>query len=227
MGVTLGDHDFADTIVSAVEKHEETGGRDARRITLTGLLRPPGGAPALEAALDAVLAAASEGQVVPLRLRAGRVLMARRVGHTREVQREAGVARFTLLLEAEDPFEYAEAETVAAWTLDAADATREFAVAGNVAALPRVVLAAAADLARPGFGDGVRAIRLDGTLSAGQTLMVDAAARRLAVDGEDVTPYSAGLFPELAPGGAALSFLQDGTEDAPGEATVSWRARWW
>jgi hypothetical protein len=227
MSITLGNHDFAATLVSTTEQHEETGGRDARVITLTGLLRDLPGLPALEAALDAVLAAASEGQVVPLRLRPGRVLRVRRTGYSREVQRDAGIARFVLKLEAEDPFEYALDPESIAWALDAPDAARDFDVAGNVAAWPRIDLVAAATLLRPGFSDGLNALRYDGSLPAGQTLQFDGDARRLLLDGEDVTPYSLGRFPALAPGTGALAFLQDGAEALPGTATVSWHARWW
>lgn len=228
MSITLGDLDLAQTITAVVEEHQEIGGRDARAIQLKGVLPTQTTLDAVEAALDAILAAASpDAANVPLVLRTGRVLHVRRTGYTREVQRAARAGRFTLALEAEDPFEYAAAPTELAWPLNAPGDTLAVAPQGNAEVLPRITLVASGALVEPGFSDGTRTLTCDFAIDPGDTLIFDSAARTATLNGEDILPYTFGVFPRIAASGGTLSYAEVSGQSPAGSATVHFQDRWW
>lgn len=228
MSITLGDHDFANTIIAVVEEHQEIGGRDARVIQLKGVLPPQPTLDAIEAALDAILAAASpDAASVPLVLRPGRVLTVRRTGYTREVQRDARAGRFTLALEAENPFEYAQSPTELPWTLNDSGDTLALTPEGNAEVLPRITLVASAALVEPAFSDGTRTLTCDFTLDPGDTLVFDCAKRTATRNGEDILPYTFGVFPRVPATGTTLTYTEVSGQSPAGAATVHFHDRWW
>lgn len=227
MPIVLGGLAFDENTTAVSEKQEEVGGRDARSVRISGVLAAQDVA-GLEAAFDAIVAAAGDGESeAELCLRPGRRLLVRRTGVTREIARERRTGAFVLDLEARDPYESSRDVNVVAWDIAAAGNTLACAAAGNIHALPVITLAANGETAAPGFSDGARAIAYTGTLSTGEKLVFDAAAGRVTLDGEDVTPYTMGEFPRIAPGGTTLAY----TDETPGSpavsATVAWRDRWW
>jgi hypothetical protein len=224
--IVLGGLAFDENTTAVSEKQEEVGGRDARSVRISGVLAARDVA-GLEAAFDAIVAAAGDGESeTVLCLRPGRRLLVRRTGFTREIARERRTGAFVLDLEARDPYESSQDVNAVAWE-PAAGNTLACAAAGNIHALPVLTLVAGGEAAAPGFGDGTRAIAYTGTLYAGQTLVFDAAAGRVTLDGEDVTPYTTGEFPRIEPGGTTLAY----TDESPGSpavsVTVAWRDRWW
>jgi hypothetical protein len=125
MAITLGAVTLDEAHTTVQEKHEEVGGRDARRIVLTGLIAGESSVAAIEARLDAILDAAScDDPLAALSLRAGRRLWVQRTQFQREVARGPLAGSFTLELEAPDPFEESVAEHAVAWTISTQGATR-------------------------------------------------------------------------------------------------------
>ena len=229
MAITLGTYAFQDGRTAAAEEYEEIGGRDARRVQIKGVLEDVASLDALEEELDALLKAASEqGEHTALSLRTGRRLWVRRTGFSRELMPEALAARFTLDLEAQDPYEEAEEATVVPWTVTVWGDMKALDTSGNVWAPLVITLVATGTLVDPAFSDGVRTITYAGDVADGETLVFNGAARKVLLGDEDVTPYVTGLFPRIDPGGGTLTYTDD-PADSPHTAsvTVTHQARWW
>lgn len=223
--ITLGDLEFDPATTAVVEKHEEAGGRDARKIRLTGLLENVADPEALAGALDDVIAAASaESGLLPLVLRAGRVIMVRRTAFTCEVTRPGAAARFVLDLEAPDPFEYAQVASGGSWLVGPAKNV-SLTSGGNVYSPLIITLSPDDTVDNPTFFDGVRTIVYPNDVHSDQTLTVDGVAQKVSVNGEDVTPHTIGVFPRVSRGMNTLTFTGDNFFTAT--MTVSWRDRWW
>lgn len=226
MAITLGAITLDPRQTQVREVLEEVGGRDRRRIHIDGLLTGSASREALEAEIDAILAAGSApGYTVPLSLRPGRRMLVRREGFTRRIALDQLAAAYSLELAAPNPYEEAETETVEAWPISTAPAAIALSAGGNVQAPPVVTLEAQADIVNPALSDGTHTLAYLGTIPNGSVWLVDAAAGRVYLDGVDVTAYTHGGFPQLAPTGTTLVFNADGSPMAAGE--VRWRDRWW
>ena len=219
-GVTL---DAGRTAVR--EWYETVGGRDRRRIELQGTVEAASRAKMTET-LDAILAAASAADYsAALSLRPGRVIHVRRVAFMREPAPDAPQAAFTLQLESEGPFEYAESVTETAWPIADGGAVLTIEPKGNAPALVVVTLEAESDLVKPAIGDGERVMEYLGVAGVGEVIVFDGVEGEVTLNGEDVTPYSAGDFPRLEPGGTALTFTAESGGTAQGQA--AYRDQWW
>lgn len=207
------------------EEYEVAGGRRTRVIRITGLLRSPAGG--LGAAFDEVAQAVSEDMPVAVSLRAGRRLFARREALARELNERSGTGQFTLQLRAEDDWEESETQREASWSIALSGADIELENEGTMSVRPRITLAADDDLVNPTLSDGARTLTYHGTVPNGATLDVDGGAGRVLLDGDDVTPYTSGAFPEVAPGGATLVYTDDPASGHVALATVRHRDRWW
>lgn len=227
MAITLGAVAFDETHTTVQEKHEETGGRDARRITITGLILGEATIEAIEARLDAIVKAASESGLVALSLRPGRCLWVRRLAFAREVARGPLAGSFTLQLEAPDPFEESAVTHETDWAITASGGTLELAASGNAASRAVIAITAAGRLVNPSVSDGSATLAYEGIVEAGHTLVVDGVQSRVLLDGEDVTPYTSGAFPRIAPEGTMLAYYDDASSTHACEAVVSFRDRWW
>jgi hypothetical protein len=228
MAITLGNFVFDDSRTVAVEKYAEVGGREARVIELRGVIEGLESSGQVESALDAILKAASDqGDAVPLVLRPGRRLYVRRNAFTREVIQGGGAGRFLLVLEAQDPYESAEMVTAVSWVFSGSGQTTQVSTGGNVFALPIITAVAEGVMVRPAFSDGVRQIRYEGSVGIGQVLIFDGAAGKVTLGGEDVTPYTTGYFPQVAPGGTVLTYTDSSPAASNITATVAYRDRWW
>lgn len=227
MAITLGVITFDASTTAGRERIEEIGGRDAREIVVSGLIDDEDSLDGVESRLDAIVQAASEENFsAELSLRTGRVLFVRRKAVVREVLREKCAGSFALTLEARDPFEWAAAETVLAWTIDADPEAIAVDTLGTAEALPVVRLALATPVVNPTVGDGTRSLTYEGAVAAGQILFFDSEAASAKLDGEDVTPYTAGEFPRIAPGGSTLTYT-DGSAGSPViAAEIRFRNRW-
>ncbi len=228
MPITLGAITFDDNHTDVREQHDEVGGRDERSITISGLILNKSTVASIESELDAILNAASaEDYAAALSIRAGRRLWVRRKKFTRDLVRENLTGSYTLELEARDPYEESTSETTIDWDLTASGQTQAATAAGNVFSKPRIELIADGDVVNPQFGDGTRAIAYMGTVADGEELIFDAESRAVTLEGEDVTPYTIGLFPQIAPGGTTLTYTDDASSSHTASVTLSFRDRWW
>lgn len=219
-GVTL---DAGRTVVR--EWYETVGGRDRRRIELQGSVEAASRAAVTEK-LDAILAAASAADYsAALSVRPGRVLHVRRIAFTREPAPDSPQAAFTLRLESEGPFEYAESVTEKAWPIADSGAVLVIEPDGNAPAPVAVKLVAESELVKPAIGDGERVMEYLGAVGVGAVIVFDGVEGNVTLNGEDVTPYSAGDFPRLEPGNTTLTFTAESGGMASGG--ITYRDRWW
>lgn len=227
MPITLNTYTFDPALTTAREDHQEVAGQDGRTIRINGVLQGLPDTAAIESALDNILAAASEGEISLLSLRPGRQLRVRRQKFTREVQKDALIGRFELTLRAEDPFEQAASLTIWPWSIATSGATRDITNSGTAPAPMLLVLQANNTLIEPSITDGTRTITYDGVLPAGTVLELDAALRQARIDGNDVTPYVLGEFPELAPGPNTLTYNDDPASTHNALIAIWFYERWW
>ena len=228
MSITLGSITFDELRTAATERLEETGGRDARVITLNGILENYDSLATLEAALDAIALAASPETLVQLSLRANRRFMVRRRAFTRATARDALAAAFTLELEAPDPREEAIAGTSISWTLASTGQQHYLTLDGTIPCRPIIYLTAGAiSLIDPSFDIGGIGVVYHGAVLGGRTLVFDGEAGTATLDGLDVTPYCTGAVPQLQPGGNIVRFTDAPTSGHAGEVVATYRARWW
>ena len=228
MTITLGSLAFEEPHTTVLEKHEEVGGRNQRVITLSGVITGESTVTAIESKLDGILDEASvEDFSVELSLRPGRRLFVRRNKFERDVSRDSLVGTFTLELGAKSPFEESTSETAVNWPVTASGATKAATAGGTVYSIPTITLVASGSIVNPSFSDGTRTISYSGTVADGETLVFDAAARLALLDGADVTPYTAGLFPRILPEGTTLTYTDDAASSHTATVTISFRDRWW
>ena len=227
MPITLNTHTFDPALTTAREDHQETAGQNGRTIRINGLLQGLPDLPSIEAALDQILAAASEGQIVPLSLRPGRQLLVRRQKFTREVQKDALLGRFELHLHAEDPFEEAITPTLWPWAVSNSPATREVTLNSTAPTPLLITLEANDSLINPSITDGTRTITYDGILPTGTVLQLDTKRRQAYIDDTDVTPYVLGDFPQLHPSENTLTYTDDPASTHDASIILQYHERWW
>ncbi len=227
MPITLNTHTFDPALTTAREDHQELAGQDGRTIRINGILQGLPDTPAIEAALDNILAAASEDEITLLSLRPGRQLRVRRKKFTREVQKEALLGRFELILHAEDPFEEATDLTIWPWSVSNSPATRDITLNSTAPTPILLILQANNTLIEPSITDGTRTIAYDGVLPTGTVLELDGKRRQARIDGNDVTPYIPGEFPLLTPGPNTLTYTDDPTSTHNALIAIWFNERWW
>lgn len=228
MPIILGSLVFDEANTTFREKLEEVGGRNERRITPSGLVLGESNAAAIEAHLDAMLDAASlEDYSAVLSLRAGRRLFVRRDAFKRELRPEELVGAFTLELATRDPFEESTTETSVSWSIAASGATTLVSSGGTADARAIIVLTASGTLIDPSLSDGVRTMSFSGTVPSGAVLTLDAVAGKVFLGAADVTPYTTGSFPRIAPEGTTLTYTDAAGSSHTASATVRFRGRWW
>ncbi len=228
MTILLGSVTLDEANTAVKEKLEEVGGRNERRITISGLVTGLNTAAAIEARLDEILDAASLADYsAGLVLRTGRRLWARRESYRRELRADELVGAFTLELAARDAFEESADITVLNWTIAASGATLNASSAGTLYARPAIALTASGTLIDPAISDGERTMAFSGTVGDGDVLLLDSASGIVTLDGEDVTPYTAGEFPRIPDDGATLTYTDAFGSSHTAAATVAFRDRWW
>lgn len=132
-----------------------------------------------------------------------------------------------LSLDAPDPFEESATVRSYPWPVTSSGASKAVPGGGNVFALPTISLVAAGNVTNPSFSDGTRTLTSWGTVGNGKTLVFDGPAGVVRLDGQDVTPYTTGLFPRIAPGGTTLTFADDASSSHTAAVVVTVRDRWW
>jgi hypothetical protein len=228
LAVTLGPHTFDPAQTTVRETHQEVGGRRERAIEIAGLIIGESTTAAIESKLDAILdAASSEDYSAALSIRAGRELYVRRTEFKREISNDALVGSFALKLHARDPYEQSIDSTSQNWSINASGVTLVLSAAGNHASIPRITITANNDLINPAISDGVWTIVYHGIVPAASELIFDGPNSRATLDGDDVTPYTTGLFPEISPEGTTLTYTDDASSSHDAEVLVSFHDRWW
>lgn len=228
MSITLGNYTFDESRTTVVEKYEEVGGCDARVIQVKGIIDGLDSLPALEAALDLLLAASStNGEQTALSLRPDRVLYVRRTSFVREVNRGAVVGSFTVHFEAADPYEVSTSERSTSWEISDSGQEVLLPTEGNVYSPVQITLEAGGTLIAPAFSDGTRRIEYLGTVRMGETLLLDGASGKVTLNGVDATPYTQGLLPRVSPGGTTLHYSDADDSSHVACARLNYRDRWW
>jgi hypothetical protein len=226
--VTLGNVTFDEKHTSVEERLDEVGGRDERAIEITGILIGASSVAAVNSELDAVLAASSARDfAAALSIRPGRRLWVRRERFVRDVSEEKLVGSFKLGLRAKDPFEESTSVTTAVWPVSSSDTTKTMNSAGNTFAKPIIMLVATGTVVDPTFSDGIRTMGYSGTVGDGSTLVFDAAAGTVTLNGADVTPYVMGEFPRVDPEGTTLTYSDHASSSHTASVVVAYRDRWW
>ncbi|MCC6489253.1 MAG: hypothetical protein IT364_17260 [Candidatus Hydrogenedentes bacterium] len=228
MAVTLGNYTFDPAHTAVRETHQEVGGRRERVVEINGVIVGASTPAAIEATLDAILSAsASDAYTAALSLREGRQLFVRRTDFERHVSPDALTGAFVLKLRARDPHEESIAVATVNWTVQASGSTLPLATEGTAPAPLTISLYAVGDVVSPAFDDGERSIAYNGIVPDGSTLIFDAVTQRVTLDGDDVTPYTQGLFPCVDPAGAALRYTDAAASSHHANVTVAYRDRWW
>lgn len=227
MAISVGGQVFDVATTVAREVYEMVGGKQTRAIRITGLVRGGSSLAELIETLDSIAQFASETVPAEVSLREGRRLFARREGFSRELSPRSRVGCFVLDLRADDAWEESEDLHESPWDIGFSGATVDLSNSGNAAAMPVVTLTAESDLELPTLSDGTRGLSYEGTVPGGATLVFDAALRRVLLDGVDVTPYTTGDFPQLAPGNSTLEYTGDPSGSHFASGVVTFRDRWW
>ena len=228
MVIALGDVTFDDAHTTVREKHEEVGGRDAREIELSGLIVGESSVGAIESKLDDILAAVSDADYgAVLSVRTGREMYVRRRAFVREVSGERLVGSFALTLDAENPFEVSSTETVIEWNITESGMTIPIAPGGNVFAELVVTLVAQGNVVNPTFVAEGRTLSYPGIVQNGHELVLDGVSKIATLGGEDVTPYTSGLFLRLGLPQSTVGYGDDESSSHTAAVTLSFRSRWW
>lgn len=209
------------------EEYEQEGGRNTRLVTITGMVRGKPNVAAVEAALDGLMDAVSADVPVYISLRPGRRVRVRREGFSREVHGGQRTGAYTINLRAEEGWEESETVTTVGWTIDASGATIALENGGTLPTFPLVSLDALGSIEGLALSDGTRTLSYEGEVEAGATLIVDGVAGQVWLDDLDITPYTRGDFPQLAPGETVLTYTDALGSSHLLDGEVTYRDRWW
>lgn len=228
MTIQLGSIPLDRSFVGVREQLEEVGGRGVRTVTLSGLIAQAPDRATLDLWLDAVIAEASRPDFgCALSVRPGRRLWVRRQQATREVRVDPLAGSFVLRLAAQDPLEESTDESVASLVFATLPANLGIAVGGSAPAQLRITVAAASPIEAPAVSDGTRTLAYEGIVPAGEALVFEGATGRATLAGENVTPYTQGLFPAPMPGPRVITLTAENLGTVSGVVTVACRDRWW
>lgn len=227
MGIRVGAYSFDGGTTVVREEWEVVGGKRTRAIRIAGVLRGRSDRATLDAELDGILQAASETSTVFVSLRTGRRIRVRREAFTREVNERTLTGQFVLDLRADDAYEESEAIRTVSWSAIASGLMIPVTNGGNALAPATITLDALGTIVAPQFSDGTRSLAYGGTVDGGETMSIDGAAGRVWLDGADITPYTTGDFPMIAPGENVLTFTDDNTSSHLADGEVAVRDRWW
>ena len=218
--ITLNSYEFDEEFTTVRDELAEVGGKDARVFVVTGWIVGKSSVEAIESELDTILDESSkEDGGAMLSLRDGRCFGVERDEFDRRVDAQK--------LTAPDPFEHADEETVVEWEVTESGDTKAVAAGGNVFSKPRFALTADGDVVNPTIADGERSITYLGTVSDGETLVLDGQTGSATLEGEDVTPYTEGDVPQVSPEGTTLEYTDDDTSSHTAAIEVRFRDRWW
>ena len=227
MAISVGTYTFDARTTTVRETYERVGGKETRLITLTGLLRGLADRGAIDTALDGIMAAVSTEDPVYVSIREGRRIRARRESLAREIHGHHLTGQFVVGMRAETAYEESTDPHESPWSIFSSGATLSVANSGNRETVPVVTLTALGSVIGPAVSDGTHTISYGGVLDFGAVLQFDGEGGRVWLDGADVTAYTTGAMPRLAPGETSLTYTDDASSSHLLSGTVTWRDRWW
>ncbi len=227
MSITVGAYTFDTRTTVVHEAYEEVGGRQTRAIRITGLLRGAPDEAALIDTLDNITKAVFENAPVMVSIRPCRRFQARREAFSRELNGRTITGQFTLDLRAETAWEESTTLHESEWIIGMSGDELDLENSGNDNACPIITLTAEDFLITPAISDGTRTLTYEGNVASGETLIIDGENRVVTLDGADVTGYTTGDFPQLAPGDTTLTYIDDPGSSHLVSANVAHRDRWW
>lgn len=222
----LSDYTFRDETTRSVSDLRYVEYRLRREVEIVGILE---GFPGLAefraevAALDAAVEAFAVDGAEFLRL-PGRYLPGRVLRYRKTVDEAARVASFRLVLLSDDRFERSTTLHTVTLEFSASGQSVDVDNAGTAASLPALTLTAGADLVTPSISDGTRTLMYGGTLTAGESLVLDCDAHTAECAGENALPLLSGDWPQLAPGATTLTYTDAG--GASGSLRIDYRDFW-
>ncbi len=227
--IRIGDLTLSDESTAVHERRDTDSGLPARTIRVSGSVGDAATWAELESRLDNIARAALGGETgtVELGLRPDRHIIAHLQRLDREVHRTGREAVFTALFTSDQAMEVADSDTQLPWTVQAWGSALPLENEGTAPAAVRIQFTASGTIMVPAFDDGVRRLTYGGAMGPGQVLVIDGTARRVTLNGTDVTAQVSGDYPQLAPGGSTLRFYDDFDSSHQGAAIVAWRASWW
>lgn len=223
----LGTYTFDERHTSVTDTVDEVAGRTRRIFVVSGLIVDKTTETDIVAELDAIADAVSEGRWVSFSVRPGRDFTVERIEMSRRVDTRELIGAFTLRLGARDPFERDTTDTHISWPVSSSGSAKTFTSGGNVFSEPTIAIESSGDVINPSITDGSRTFKYWGTVADGETLLFDAAARTVTLDGKDVMPYTTGEFPRVSPEGTTLTYTDAASSSHTASVTVSWKNRWW
>lgn len=226
MAITLGSYTFDEARTEAVQWIEEVGGREQRRVTLSGIVEGDSLADSVAARmLDVAAACSPDSYETPLYLRPERRLMVRRIAYKQTITGNPPLGSFEITLEAADRFEESVyvSQVTAYGAIDGV--TRDLENQGAAPAPLTIQITPRDPILNPRVSDGVRTIAYEGTLPAGSVLVLDGESAAAHRDGEEAMPFVTGLFPLVAPAMTTVTFYADDASAA--DVQYTFRQRWW
>lgn len=123
----------------------------------------------------------------------------------------------------------AETGSTNTWTGPVNGNTRTITTAGNAIVFPKFAIKFTSTAAGMGLTVGSYAFTLLGTVTAGDVIEVDCAAKTVVLQssGADKMSMFDGVFPSLAVGANNLSLSITGGKSAITEIVTTWRDRWY
>jgi Siphovirus-type tail component, C-terminal domain len=209
---SIGDYTFDESATRIVSDLRMVEKRLRREISIVGMLEGFVSASALYSEMEALEKEIEKFAVgeVTLSLVSGRFLNGKILRHRKTVDEAQRVASFRLILLSEDRFERSIEFHQETLIITASGNDIEVENAGSADSLPTLTLTATGELVDPAISDGTNTLSWSGTLSAGDTLVLDCDAHRAIKNGsENVLASMSGQWPTLPPGETTLTYSDD------------------
>ncbi|HDP34128.1 MAG TPA: hypothetical protein ENN29_03345 [Candidatus Hydrogenedentes bacterium] len=226
MTPTLGGFALEQWRAAVTEKQRYEKGRWQRHIVIRGAADTFETSAQLTEALDALAGAALAPEPVLLRLRPERSVAVRLRGFERTRNDDAIAGAFTLELEGLTPWEEGDDIQTHEEAVVGNGAVCEIASGGSLITPLSLTFTASGLVLLPQFSDGMRTLSYAGMIPDGAALDVDSVARKVFLNGADVSSQASGEFLEIAPQPTTVSFAADEDGAQAGALALRWRERW-
>lgn len=121
----------------------------------------------------------------------------------------------------------AEDESSDTWSSPTTGQTRQIVTAGNAVALPKFAVKFTSTAAGMTLAVGSQSFSLTGTVTAGDTIEVDCAAKTVLKGPTDKMSMFDGVYPALAAGSNTLTLTIGSGKSAITSIITTWRDRWY
>lgn len=177
-------------------------------------------------ALEGQLALLDRGDAA-LELVPGRYYDAARRDYSRHLNEDTFTTAVHLELLTADAFERGTVLQSANLTISDSGDGIPVSQAGNTVSRPRLTLSATGVLVGPSLSDGANRIRYEGTLAAGDVLVIDAEPQSAVLNGAaNALPAMTGDFPLLGPGATTITYEDEAASTHQAHLLVEYRDTW-